>query len=437
VTAPNERSADSRQTPATADPWPSPGIVALAALIFLFAVVAAVLRVTSLGHGFGMRLGASSWVLVDFKSAIWLPARALLDGIDPYDAATYLPRYSPPSAFPPYLPFWLVMHLTLGEMPLSAAGPLYFLATIVLTAVGAWLALYIVGIRRGPAPVLLVAAAMLLSRPGQWNLLLGQGTMQSVLACWVALGWATREPTVSGVGLAIAALKPSFGFPLGALMLARRDWSAVRRGILFGVLLNILPAAYLAWREGGVANLAHTIVSGAGAWSGTEKDVDPVTSIYRTDAIALVSRMTGQHPTAALQVVIGLLVLALGAWGAIRARRLAPHGELASASIICLAVLLCMHHQAYDQLLLTLPVVALVWKVLPPAWLATGWRLLLLAGFAVVALNYGASEAVMNRLAPSHALWLALASPNGAVLAAIFACYIWLASRRELAAPSP
>jgi hypothetical protein len=84
-----------------------------------------------------------------------------------------------------------------------------------------------------PAP-----ASYCSSRPGQWNLLLGQPALELTLPTYAALYNARRAPGLSGLALAISMYKPTFGIPLAVLTLVpsligrigrRTRWPSFRR----------------------------------------------------------------------------------------------------------------------------------------------------------------------------------------------------------------
>ena len=66
--------------------------VLLAALALIAALGIAALRVSTLSDIGGFRLSAN-WALIDFQSTIYYPVRALVDGVNPYDRASYRARY--------------------------------------------------------------------------------------------------------------------------------------------------------------------------------------------------------------------------------------------------------------------------------------------------------------------------------------------------------
>jgi hypothetical protein len=94
--------------------------------------------------------------------------------------------------------------------------------------------------------------------------------------------------------------------------------------------------------------------------------------------------------------------------------------------ITCCAVLLSVYHQAYDLLLLTLPVLALV-PVLKrgssnrPAIFIEAGLFIILAG------NYLTTESVLAALHPGEVGRIALLSINGLALLAVFLIYLHVA----------
>lgn len=234
----------------------------VAALLFLFAVSLAILRVTTLSQDGG--IGLRDWSMIDFKIAIYYPVTAFWDGANPYNQETYLALYPAPEAFAPYLPSTFLLHLPFGMLPLGALALLYFVVAIILALLLAFHSFKFNGLDVSSAGVLLVAALILLSRPGQWNLLVGNVTLQVVLASYVALHYAHRLPLVSGLGLAASMLKPSFGLPLAVLMLARGDRRAVTLGAVLTAITNLPLLTVLVQRAGGIRPFVEQIVNSRG-----------------------------------------------------------------------------------------------------------------------------------------------------------------------------
>jgi hypothetical protein len=266
--------------------------------------------------------------------------------------------------------------------------------------------------------VLLGAGLLLLSRPGQWNLLLGQPTLELVVVTYVALFWAREAPLISGLALAVSMYKPTFGIPLAVLMFVRGDRRALLVGILVAGVLNALPLAVLAQRADGLEAFARDLAHSQKAW---EAVVDPSTQVYGVDTPGLVSRLMGRRLGAGEYLIVTLLILsATGAALRSLGRSDDPRVARLSAAIVCLGILLSVHHQAYDLVLLVAPTIAVVQLALPKDFLRTRRRLALLGLVGLLGLNYVTTLSVLHRLNRHGHLWLALASLNGVLLLVMF-----------------
>jgi hypothetical protein len=405
-----------------------PGGALLGAAAF-FAVAGAIAyraveRTRVYGHPF-----LSRWAFCDFRTAVYYPAVAFLAGDNPYDAAAFTRTYPVPVNFPPYSPLTILLHLPFALLPVGAAAVAYFATILGLTLVIAAMALRLGGLAATVPRIFVVGALVLLSRPGQANLTLGQVAATATVACYTALGWSRSRPWLAATGLAVATFKPTFGGPLGLLMLARGDGGVVLRGLALAAAATAWPALTVVARAGGPAAFAHLVTAAETAWA-TRPENAASTSIIRLDTAALIGRLLGHPPSAPVLVILAAAVL--GTAG-LTVRRLgardAPTWRL-SAAVVCVAILLSSYHQAYDGLLLTLPVAALVagrWA--PPSVAAPAARAALLALLLIPAVNYVGTFAVLPHLPASHALWVAATAANGAALLAAFAIYTLLAFR--------
>jgi len=391
----------------------------VAVLLFIFAISLAILRVTTLSQGFGIRLSAN-WAMVDFKTNVYYPVISFWNGGNPYDRETHLALYPAAEGMAPYLPSTFLLYLPFGLMPVDESALLYFVLTIALTVLLAYASFKFNDLKVSSAAVLLVAALILLSRPGQWNLLLGQLTAPAVLASYVALYYGRTSPLVSGLGLAVSMFKPSFGLPLAALMLARGNTRAVVLGTAFTTITNLPLLGILFNRAAGAGTFGEKLNNGQGGLP-----IMGDASIGRIDASALVSRFVGHSLNDVAQLLVALVVLGLAILALRMIRRREQSSDTAvSDSIICVAMLLSVYHQAYDLLLLTLPLVALVSHRLPSAFNAPYVRWFLLGLFAILAVNYASTESVIGSLRPEGGAWLILASINSVTLLTIFLAYV-------------
>ena len=247
----------------------------LALLLFLAALV--------LLPAFGPTRGR-----IDFQIAVYYPARAFLDGLDPYDQGPYLARYPVQAPFPPFLPASLLLHAPLALLPVGLSGTVYLCVSLALVVACAWLALTFTERPTRPASVITVAALVLLSRPGRLALRLGQLSFEPILGTYTALQFATRAPWLGGLGLFLASVKPTFGVPLGILMLARRQLRSVVIGVALILIVNSAISVVLIRRAGGLrAFQAHVAATFDASRQGIIETRNPVMTGLRTDAASL------------------------------------------------------------------------------------------------------------------------------------------------------
>jgi hypothetical protein len=363
---------------------------------------------------FSSRPNADHWGLQGFRQSIYYPVVAFLDGENPYDAPRYTQRYGSPF-FPLYSPLTLVVHAPFGLLPFEAAALVYYLFTIVATLLLAGLTLRFCGLRTDAVAVLGVASLILLSRPGQMNLLLGQSAAQLVIGAHLALRNGQRRPWGAGLGLAVATLQPTLGLPLAFLMLWQRQWRAVLAGLGIAALLSAAAIARLATAAGGVMPWLRSVRA---TYVATQ--ANPAASLSsswcRIDLPAVIARATGWEPGAGAQLVICVALLSASAWCLHHLARCPdPSARRLSTMVTCLAVLVCAYHQAYDLLLLAVPLTALVTRGAgaAPSPLV---RWLLVALLALPCVNYLAGAAAIERLHITGLAWRAVTSVNGLAL---------------------
>jgi hypothetical protein len=139
------------------------------------------------------------------------------------------------------------------------------------------------------------------------------------------------------------------------------------------------------------------------------------------DAPYLLARFLGHAPDPGVELALGAAVLAIAGFALRRLTRAGEDGprRTLSVGITCLAVLLSMYHQAYDALLLALPMVGLVAVAGREPWaMHPAVRWLLLGFLAVPAVNYLATSTAIARLSVSGTTWLAVTGINSAALSA-------------------
>jgi hypothetical protein len=370
------------------------------------------------------------WAMRDFRDAVYGPVVAFLAGVNPYAPAEYLAFFPAGNTFPLYAPHTLLLHLPFALLPLVPAEALYFLVTVALVVVIAIQTLGACRLAATPARVLALATAVLLSRPGHWNLLLGQYAVTMTVGAYLALVNGDRRPGWAGAGLALTAMKPTFGVPLAILLLARGDRWTVAIGVALAGVLSTIALAHLAYATGDLAAVLASIPANYAAFA-ADPNVDPLTTPYRPDVAALIAPLTGWRPGPLGGLAIAAVVLGTAALAVRRARSKGGAARHASTTIICLGVVSSVYHQSYDLVLLTLPLTA----VAAGRWPTSGTpRWAIAALLACPMANYLASGSVLEALRLPDGLRAAVGAINAAALLAAFALAIGAVRSRMPAA---
>jgi hypothetical protein len=368
---------------------------------------------------------------LDFDIAVYYPARAFLDGLDPYDQSAYRAAYPVQAPLPPFLPATLPLHLPFGLLPPGPSAALYLGVTLVLILATGWLALGFIEGKRPPlAAIILVAALIMLSRPGRLVLRLGQLSFEPVVGTYIALRYALLAPWLGGLGVAVALIKPTFGVPLAALMVGRRHWRAVAIGLAITAAVNLPLVVVLAHRDGGISALAgHFSDTWEASRLGIVETTNPRMTSLRADVASLIGRIRGHPLHAGAQSLVGLVVLAIALW-TLRRTKLGDVSSSGSggailAGFICLAILSSGYHQTYDLVLLALPALVLLRDPVATVVLSRSSRRILLGLLAIIAGDYAASEGALARLGMETGTpgWHILTSINAVALLLAFGIY--------------
>jgi hypothetical protein len=359
---------------------------------------------------------------------VYYPVVALLDGNNPYDTAAFFRTYPVQQEFPPYLPSLLTVHLPFGLLPLARAQVVYFAMTALLTYGFAAVTLLACGLLVNAPRAFGLATLIIVSRPGYWNLAMGQVTVPVAIGTYLALRFGRERPRLAALGLALALLKPTYGAPLSVLLLVRGELPVVLGGGVLAAALSVVPVVALLRAAGGAQNFVASLAESYASF-GANPDAGASTSPDRIDAVALLARAIGHEPSTGMVLVIGVAILALGAT-ALRhlARRTDEPSRALGNSIACVALLLCVYHQAYDLLLVALPLTALAAKQIASGLRRRG---ALLALLGVAAANYLAARPTLLLLGAHPAWRMALTSLNGALLLLAFAVLLTLAWRAD------
>lgn len=366
----------------------------------------------------------AGWAFQDFRAVIYYPTIAFLSGENPYNAAEYVSHYPVYFAFPLFLPAIFIAHMPFALLPITIGTQAYFLLVLGLTTLLSFVSLKSTDLPAKLPAVLVVAGLVLISRPGHSNLLLGQTAVQFALAAYFALYFTGRSKKLTVIGLIFCGLKPTFGIPIGLLLLAQGKLREVALAVAAAIVLNAPFVFILANREGGLLSLVQTSLSNFPIWAANEHVV-PATSATLIDLGSLLARLSSVSPTMISQVLVLATTVGIAAMVGIRCTKCAePGSRQLGIGIALLAVLLSVYHQVYDLVLLTAPFVAIVGRRFPRVFYS-GWHypvsLLLLCFLAA---NYMAGESILKLVSPNRHAWMLLASANGLALALVFATWV-------------
>ena len=408
-------------------------VVAVSAFLLILAVLGArtVSKLSVPGH-----LTAEQWGLADFRDNLYYPTFALLQGDNPYDAPTYVQRYPVRHAFPPYAPLTLGLHVPFALMSFERAQLVYWVVTALLALPLAGLALAACRVRTSVATVVGIAALVLLSRPGHWNQVLGQSAMVLTVATYGALYYLGARSRLAGACFAVATSKLTFGIPLGVLMIAMQGGQAVLVGLVVAACGSLVVAGSLASAAGGIGPLAASMANTAVDFT-LKTDVAATGDGFRVDLIGLIGRLSGHEPGMMVQMVAAGAVVAIGALGVVRSRRSGQDDAHLAPSLVCLTMLICSYHNAYDMLLLIFPLTAAVTaRRLAPWSTHPALHGCLLGCLAFPLANYLATDSALGALAVGRGTgaWVAIMSINGVALLFAFAILmagIWAAGATQ------
>lgn len=294
----------------------------------------------------------------DLRDATWLPVRAALSGVNPYDTATYLQLHPYTQDFPTYTPAHLALWSPLGWLDFATAIVVYLaVSVLVITAVGTWGGVRVLRTWRpgehGAATVVAAAAAgvavLWLARTVTAAVGPGQPSVVYALAAAPAV-LGVRHRWADALLIALTCFKPQIGLVVVLIVLAQRRWGDAVRGV---AIVTGASAAVGIAIGGGVAGLpAFVDAFLANARSAGAVRTGAVTVEERIDVEAGLRALGVQPSGAALALVAatGLVLCVLVVrWAA--ARELPAVGALLGLTV----GLLPIYHISYDAMWLLIP----------------------------------------------------------------------------------
>ena len=357
----------------------------------------------------------------DFHNGTYLPTKAFVDGKSPYSAAVAY-EYEMARETPPYSPIIFILHIPYALLPLEVSRALFFSSSIAVLGAIAFCCIKMSSLPFRWFDFFAITNLLLISRPGQQTIFTGYFTAEIVLGCFIALHFAAKRPMLSGLGLVLASVKPTFVLPLMMLMLFRRNFQSLVYGVLFCALAAGAGFGWLAMHNG-VGNVVQDVAGGQEALHVDPTEM-PVNTWTRTDLVGMYAKLTDWVPGDA--VYLAVMVLAMSLLGVVLYKWTADQQDDDGAAgltgaVICLAILLGIYHHAYDCLLLAVPLVGVAcsqrdssFRVVPYFW-----RIVVAALIMVVGFNYLSTKSAMGllQLEPLSNVWQGVTLINGLCIA--------------------
>ncbi|RSM45854.1 DUF2029 domain-containing protein [Amycolatopsis balhimycina DSM 5908] len=315
--------------------------------------------------------------LQDFRDALYFPIREFLTGGNPYDPATMFAHWPVRQDFNLYQPYHLLLHAPFA-LPGYRLGAVAFtvFSLLLLVALAALTAHAVRGYVPFAPTTAVVAALLVTSQVGKAQLYVGQINPLIALGAAGALLARRDRPGWAAAALALAWLKPQYGFPLAVLLFARGSRRVALTGTAIAAAASLPVVVLLVMRSGGIGPFLDVVVANLTHARGTDYGAVDSPTAQRIDVAAVLFRVTGWVPSGIeLVVLAGVLVTSA---------LLARTAKTAIADLLTvLAVVVCVVHQPGD-VLIAVPAMAAVaaswWRHrAEPGWAVAGCAVLALA----------------------------------------------------------
>lgn len=345
-------------------------------------------------------LTASGGTFWDFRDAGYFPARAVLDGVVPYDVGRYFAAYPVAQEFPLLPPIYIVVHAPFQLLSAHGASVLmYGLNLLGIIALSAW-SLKLSRYRVAPLAVLGVSTLMVISNGGRNILHSGQASLLFAAGAYLALTASTDPLGASGVFTTL--VKPGIGLPFTLLLAAA---GKVRRALLgavtAGIVSLVLMIPFVVW-AGGIGPLVEILRDNV-AFSAESLWVSLETTTARVDAAATLAMITGWTPPRVVE--FALIAAVVGGSGTVLfiRRRTLQRGLYWDAAIvlICLGTITSIYHSFYDLGLLLLPTILLSRRDFAKGSTSQALRIATLVAILVASFNPFRVDRVIQFLADS------------------------------------
>ncbi len=269
--------------------------------------------------------------MASYRDATYYPIRAVIDGVNPYDSqkspegTRYMQRYPVADHFSLYSPLMLLLFAPFAALPPTASMIAFAIFNASLFIVLAYVALRCVRLPCSLTTVFGLATFLLISQPGRSVFNSGQVAIPLALFSWAMLHWATQQPNWAIVATMLNTLKPTYGGPLGLLLLAAGHVRVAITGLLFGGIIVLLGMAFVFARGGDLsAERILAVLQGNNAHFQNDPEVVTSTNFARVDTAAALEYLTNDKLPAWLTLGFTIVILGMTAVILWRGRKSCP-----------------------------------------------------------------------------------------------------------------
>jgi hypothetical protein len=375
----------------------------------------------------------------DLRRVIYLPSRAWLHGLDPYDHEvldrmwtdaggepdTVQSRWSAPLVYPPTT---FPILTPVAALPWMFAQPIWCVVNLAALVVLLVCMHQLAGVRWFEARSLCMIAMMLAFEPVSTTVTLGQPSIiVAALAAASILSGARGRESRSGLleGIAIG-LKPQLAIAFAAPYVLGRRWrycvAVVATVVIVGGIAIVRLSSHSQWITNYLANL-HSAFGPGGASDAGPSNPNRIELINLGYLFSLFTTRRSVAEGLAWAVGLTLAIPGLKELG----RRPTGVMLLGCVALIAAVELLVFYHRAYDAVVLAFP---MAWALSPAVPIKRSWPVLLIlgcyvlpGGVAVQAL--GRSHYVSNAIS-SSIVWQTFIVPYQAW--ALLFMALWLSS---------
>jgi Glycosyltransferase family 87 len=296
--------------------------------------------------------------LADFQDVIYYPLQAVREGVNPYDCGTsplpdgsprYRQRYPVLNLFPLYSPLIFILSWPWGFGDFTTSAVLFVAFNLLLLLCFSYQCWRCAEIRPSVGQITILASCMLATQAGRANFLGGDTAL--ALASLGAVQLAPHRPWLAGLLLALTSFKPTFGLPLGILLLACGYYRTVAVGWTLGFVVGMAGLVIIFARSGDLQRMPEILIHNQEVLE-SDPDANALTTAIRVDSASALERLAPIHGTP-VKLAASAIVLGIACWALFGLRKVQSHPEANAlmTAIVALTTVSSIYHVTYDAML--------------------------------------------------------------------------------------